>query len=626
MKYLTSDHLHSLDLETKSLDRANTQFALEPFRVPQGTATVTDISVTGTDGMSVLTQNVNDLPGIIDSLAGKVVYAHNAIFDTTWCLAHDISLDSMRRITWRDTSLIAKWIKNSQKMEFSKKRFSLADCVDHFLMDIPGAAEFIEMKKQGHDIVAGENSEYWTQRAMADTEWTLMLAQYCELNIPKSSVRGYLIEQKCILPIAYSWLLGLKLNGPLAAKTKIRVEEAKRKISRHMGVAESVISSPSQLSQFLFKDNGLTPLNIGKSGKGSTAKDDLLIIQNRLIEAGDDGKAKLLKNVLDFRQLITLTNKYLNGIERVVGYTGDGLSHGSPRIFSTYTGRMTYSSQTLRKKAWQVGLAQHQVPRKGPTKTMICAPDGYLLSEFDASGQESRGMAIMSGDENMLNVFRDGLDFHGITGSDIAGRDYDEFVDAFYADEPEAVNQRYNGKFVNLSCNYRIGDKALQKKAFTQYGISVNFMVARSWNERFKSLFPGVPEYWKSVCMKAQDDGYAETLAGRRFYLSDWNSHRWGTESSAINMPIQGFGAEMKYLAISEVFDKVPEALYALDVHDANFYYTPAEQDDMHFAIYEVLQNLNYAEAWDVDIPIPLPWDAKRGSTWAGLKPLEKRG
>jgi len=626
MKYLTSDELYSLDLETKSLDPNNTQYALEPFRVSQGKATITDISVTGTDGTSILTQDLNDLPGIIKKLAGKVVYAHYAIFDTAWCMAHGISIHDMKKITWRDTGLIAKWILNSQEIEFGSVRYSLANCVQHFLMHVPGAQDFIDMKAKGHDITAGENSAYWTERAMADTEWTTRLAAHCETNLPHSQIRGYLIEQKCILPIAYSWLLGLKLNGPLAAKTKIRVEGAKHKISKHMGVAESVISSPSQLSDFLFKDNGLTPLNIGKSGRGSTSKDDLLIIQNRLIEAGEDGKARLLKNVLDFRQLITLSNKYLNGIERVVGYTGDGLSHGTPRMFSTYTGRMTYSSQTLRKKAWQVGLAQHQVPRKGPTKTMIEALPGYLLSEFDASGQESRGMAIMSGDESMLSIFEKGLDFHGITGSDIAEREYSEFVDAFYADEPEAMNQRYNGKFVNLSCNYRIGDKALQKKAFTQYGISVNFMVAKSWNDKFKSLFPGVPVYWSSVCAKAREDGYAETLAGRRYYLSDWNSHRWGTESSAINMPIQGFGAEMKYLAISEVFDKVPEALYALDVHDANFYYTPKEQEEMHFEIYSVLQNLDYAGAWDVDIPIPLPWDAKRGATWASLKPLEVRG
>jgi DNA polymerase-1 len=325
---------------------------------------------------------------------------------------------------------------------------------------------------------------------------------------------------------------------------------------------------------------------------------------------------------MDFKQIATLESKYIKGIHNVVEYTKDGRSHGAPRIFGTYTGRMTYSSMTLKKEKFKIGIAQHQVPRKGPTKSFIKPPEGYLLGEFDAAGQESRGMAIMSKDEAMLNVFRDGLDFHGMTGSRIAGMEYEAFVKAFHEEDKYAENQRYNGKFVNLSCNYRIGDTALRKKAFTQYDIVVNHGTAAMWNKSFKTMYPGVPAYWDSVCKESRQRGYTETLAGRRYQLEEWLGKKWVTESSAINFPIQGFGAEMKYLAIKTIFEKYPEVTYSLDVHDTNFYLIPdnGHAEELCLDVKETLNNLPYASAWSTDIPIPLLWDAKLGSSWKSLK------
>jgi DNA polymerase-1 len=154
----------------------------------------------------------------------------------------------------------------------------------------------------------------------------------------------------------------------------------------------------------------------------------------------------------------------------------------------------------------------------------------------------------------------------------------------------------------------------------------VDFYTAKSWNNGFKRMFPGVPDYWKRVCSDSKEKGYTETLSGRRYYLTEWNSHKWQTESSAINFPIQGFGGDMKYLAISEVFDKVPEAVYGLDVHDANFYFMPEgpEGREIHLEVFNVLQNLDYEEAWDCEIPIPLLWDGKNGPSWSELEILEK--
>ena len=631
MSLITKDPF-ALDLETKSLDSNNPQFALEAFRVAQNRATVTDIAVSGPEGYSLHSEQMTDLYDILDDLKGQVVYAHNALFDVAWCIAH-CGIDVVKKIHWRDTQLLEKWLTNSQATEYAKGAGysrALVGLVKRYMMDHPDAEAFVKMKEQGEDVIAGENPEYWSRRAIADAEFCRLLAVKLENMMPDDMRAGYIIEQATLVPVANSFLVGLRLDGQGAEAIKPRIARAKAGITEQLGIAPTVISSPSQLSNYLFNTCGMPPVSrSAKTGKPSTSKDDLKILHHNLISSGNIDDATTLKRVLDFKQLNTLESKYINGIERVLAYTHDGKSHGSPRLFGTYTGRFTYSSQTKRKKLHQVGIAQHQVPRKGPTKSLIKANEGYDLLEVDASGQESRIMAIMSGDEAMIDVFQRGMDFHSMTGSSILGRAYEEFVAAFHSEEisgipGETTNGRYNGKFVNLSCNYRIGDAALKKKAFTQYGIIVNHTTASSWNRTFKSSYPGVPAYWKSSIAEAKLNGYARTLAGRRYGLTNWSGNSWVTESSAINLPIQGGGGDMKYLAIKTIFEKFPEAIYTLDVHDANFYQLEqnGHQKELALEIKACLNNIDYNEAWNVELPIPLLWDAKIGPSWKELREI----
>lgn len=137
----------------------------------------------------------------------------------------------------------------------------------------------------------------------------------------------------------------------------------------------------------------------------------------------------------------------------------------------------------------------------------------------------------------------------------------------------------------------------------------------------FGRTYKGVPQYWEDVIWESKQKGYTETFSGRRYKLTDWHTHRWITESSAINVPIQGAGADMKEIAIKEIYDKVQEATFVLDLHDANFIYVPeAQASELHERLDAVLNGIDYSQYWGFVLPIPLPYESKRGRTFAEVK------
>mgnify|MGYP003436738043 CR=1 FL=1 len=115
--------------------------------------------------------------------------------------------------------------------------------------------------------------------------------------------------------------------------------------------------------------------------------------------------------------------------------------------------------------------------------------------------------------------------------------------------------------------------------------------------------------------------GYTEAIGGRRFKLTDWKTHRWGTESSAINLPIQGAGASMKEIAILETYKKVDDAKFCLDLHDASFFYVPADKlESKAKELDVVLNSIDYNPYWGFTPAIPLPYESKFGDNFSKVK------
>ena len=325
-------------------------------------------------------------------------------------------------------------------------------------------------------------------------------------------------------------------------------------------------------------------------------------------------------------ELNTQVTKFIGTPQDASKYLNSMYLHPAPKVFSTYTGRMTYTGKI--KNKFKTGCALHQWPRSKELRKLILPPPGKKLVEFDASGQENRFMAILSQDQTMTNIFKNDMDIHSYMGSQLAGIPYDAFMKLKAEGNEQVVGAsgyRYQGKFNNLSNQYRIGAKKQRIQARVQYGMTVEFMTVVDWQRSYHNTYPGVRQYWKDSIKRAQALGYAETLGGRRFYLNMWSGDRkWSTESSAINTPIQGSGADMKELAVAVLTRKYSDEFeYAFDLHDALFGYVDEDMPDERLLdMRKTLDDLPYKEVWGFEPPIPLPWDCQVGPNWGEMREL----
>lgn len=176
----------------------------------------------------------------------------------------------------------------------------------------------------------------------------------------------------------------------------------------------------------------------------------------------------------------------------------------------------------------------------------------------------------------------------------------------------------------NLSLQYRIGVDTMMVRALTQYDLQLTQPRAAHIKQTYLQTYPGIPTYWNTAIQFARAKGYAETKGHRR--LATPNMSDWTQQQTAINLPIQGTGADMKALAIavcSNMFDDT--CIYGWDLHDALFIYVKddATAKGKVLLIQEVLNNLPYQKAWGWTPSVELPWDAKYGKTWGTLKGVE---
>ncbi len=255
---------------------------------------------------------------------------------------------------------------------------------------------------------------------------------------------------------------------------------------------------------------------------------------------------------------------------------------------------------------------------------MIVVEQGRTIVEFDAVSQEFRWMTILSGDPTMMKLCQPGEDAHSYMGSRIANLDYSTLMCDVKAGDQKAKDTRQMGKFANLSCQYRVGQKKLRTIARVQYDLPMTQPEADLIWITYQRTYPGVPRYWDRRVAETKRLGYAETLSGRRVKVEgDWSKDAWRMGSTGINYPVQGTGADQKYLAIAAMKPLMVEmkARFFLDMHDGLYYDVPDENVEafVHRGK-KILDNLPYRAAWNFDPPIPLPFDVKYGKTWGSLK------
>ena len=364
-----------------------------------------------------------------------------------------------------------------------------------------------------------------------------------------------------------------------------RMKALEKEIFEEAG-EEFNISSPKQVGEILFGKMKLVD-KPKKTRTGQYVTSEEVLQQLR-------SKAKIVANILDYRGLKKLLGTYVDALPKLIN-PRTGHIHTSFNQTITATGRLSSSDPNLQN------IPVRDDDGKEIRKCFIPEP-GCLFFSADYSQIELRIMAHLSGDENMIEAFREGFDIHRATAAKIWHEDMDEVTDA----------QRKKAKQANFGIIYGI----------TTYGLAQRMDIpngeARQLIDDYFTTFPKVHAYMEKAKEEARAKGYAETLFGRRRYLPDINSKngtvRGFAERNAINAPIQGSEADIIKVAMIRIWRRFKEegirSKMILQVHDElNFSVFPEEKEKVEKIVIEEMQG-----AYHLDVPLIA--DAGWGKNW----------
>jgi DNA polymerase-1 len=621
-----------MDLITFDFETSGTlpEYALQPWRVRTGDAWVTSIAIAKRDYNGKLWADGCLEPHswyLRDFLTRAIesdcyIGGWNTVFDIAWLLAHGLE-DLVFKCKWLDGMLL--WRHYSIEPQYDldrnkKKSYSLKAYVPEFMPYMAGYERDIDFHSRDPEDL--RKLQLYNEQ---DTVATLLgIERFWSLLSPKQQ-HCALIESACLPMIARANLHGLpvdvlvtrELSQYLADIAAVKLKE----LAPH-GINETIIRSPLQLANLLFDEWGLPVYKetLGKkTGKISRSTDKEALHELSL----KDPRARELRT---YREALNTRTKFAETILKSVEYNKDGRTHPEAIVFGTYSGRLTYSSsQGKNKNERQTGFALHQEKRDPKFRNVIVPPEGYVLMEFDAAGQEYRWMAIASDDETMLSLCEPGQDAHAFMGAKIARWDYQELIAAVHEGDQEAKDARFLGKVANLSLQYRTSARKLQTVARVQHDLPLDLPEAQRIHATYRATYPEVVVYWRKQIAETKRLGYVETFAGRRVQVvGNWDGQSgWSMASTAINYRIQGTGADQKYLALSVLRSYlIRNGIYfAWDLHDGLYFFVPQSNIDRATTeIKSLLDNLPYKKAWGFTPPISLPWDCKVGPSWGALK------
>ena len=303
------------------------------------------------------------------------------------------------------------------------------------------------------------------------------------------------------------------------------------------------LSSPKQLQQILFEQLELPVIRKTPKGQPSTAED---VLQ----ELADD--YDLPRIVLEHRSLSKLKSTYTDKLPEQISPT-TGRIHTSYHQAVAATGRLSSSSPNLQN----IPIRTEEGRR---IRQAFIAPDDYCLLAADYSQIELRIMAHISGDKGLLKAFAEDRDIHQATAAEVFGVALDEV----------STDQRRSAKAINFGLIYGMSAYGLAKQ------LNISRGEAASYVDLYFDRYPGVHEYMEQTRELAREQGYVETVFGRRLYLPEIKSRqaqrRQYAERSAINAPMQGTAADIIKLAMLAVDQWLSaaeiDARMIMQVHD----------------------------------------------------------
>ncbi len=582
LKQLQEADLIAFDTETSSLDYMDAEIVGVSFAVTAGKAAYVPLA--------------HDYPGAPEQLnRGKVLEALRPLLQeaTKNKLGHHLKYDAhvlknhgieMRGIAF-DTML------ESYVLDSTASRHDMDSLANHYL----------GIKTTKYEEVAGKGARQipFSQvpldtagpYAAEDADITLRLHEclWPQLHANKQLRKLYEeIEQPLVPVLQKMEYLGVLIDSKMLARQS-------RELAKQMAELEQQaheeaggpfnLGSPKQLQEILFDKLGLPVIRKTPKGQPSTAEDVLQELSESYL---------LPRLILEYRSLSKLKSTYTDKLPGQVNQK-TGRIHTSYHQAVAATGRLSSSDPNLQN-------IPIRTPQGRRIRQAFVAPKDHLLLAADYSQIELRIMAHLSGDAGLLEAFAADLDIHRATAAEVFEVELQEVSD----------EQRRSAKAINFGLIYGMSAFGLARQLGIERG------AAQEYVDLYFDRYPGVKRYMDDTRRQAREQGYVETVFGRRLYLPEINSRnsqrRQYAERSAINAPMQGSAADIIKRAMIAVdnwlTEKQAPARLVMQVHDELVLEIAA--DEAAKLAKKVAQLMAGAAA----LKVPLRVDTGSGKNW----------
>ena len=463
------------------------------------------------------------------------------------------------------------------------------------------ALKYLGEKTVGFEEIAGKGAKQLTFNQIAleqaapyaceDVDITLRLHQ--ELR-PRLEQEGRVSEvldalERPLIPVlSHIERTGVALDAErLHAQsqelaTRIRELEAR---AHELAGREFNLGSPKQLAEILFEEQKLPVKKKTPKGAPSTAE---AVLEELALDF------PLPKVIIEHRGLSKLKSTYTDKLPLLVN-KATGRVHTSYHQAVTATGRLSSSDPNLQNIPIRT-----EEGRK--IRQAFIARPGYKIVAADYSQIELRIMAHLSEDAGLLEAFAEDRDIHAATAAEVFGVELDKV----------SSDQRRSAKAINFGLIYGMSAWGLGKQ------LNIERNQAQTYIDRYFDRYPGVARYMERIRAQAADDGFVETVAGRRLYLPEIKAQNQGrrqaAERTAINAPMQGTAADIIKRAMIDVHAWLMEgemdAWMVMQVHDELVFEVKDEQvDDFIDAVKARMRDA-------ADLKVPLIVEAESGINW----------
>jgi DNA polymerase-1 len=531
--------LVAFDLETDSLNSIGANIIGMSFAYEAGHAAYVPIAHESMDQQEQLHQlDLEDvLQVVIPVLQAVDVVGQHFKYDLNVLSNYGIDISSQKFDTMLESYVLNASASRHDmdslaNLYLGKKTVKYEDICGKGAKQIPFAQVSIEeathYAAEDADITLQLHHELWGQLKEAD-----QAAVFTDLEMPLVKV-----------------LAGMEQTGVLIDRTELAKQSKSLELTMNklqlqayeLAGKEFNLGSPKQLQVILFEEQGIPVLKKTATGQASTAED---VLQDLSADY------ELPAVILEYRSLSKLKSTYTDKLPLEINKK-TGRVHTSYHQAVAITGRLSSSNPNLQNIP--IRTEEGRKVRKA-----FIAPDGWQLMAADYSQIELRIMAHLSQDENLLRAFNEGVDVHSQTASQV----FDTALDEVSGD------QRRAAKAINFGLMYGMSAFGLSKQLHISRKEASNYM------KQYFAQYPKVKGFIDSVKEQAAEQGYLDTLFGRRLYFPEINNRnarvRAGAERAAINAPMQGTAADIikkAMLAVQTEINEAEDIRVIMQVHD----------------------------------------------------------